>query len=53
MKDKISQLIDRRKAIEDKIEIQAALMTPKSAALVVKLKRRYVVLDKKIAATWE
>ena len=53
MKDKISKLIDRRKALEDEIEIQAALMTPTASALVVKLKRRYVVLDKKIAALWE
>lgn len=53
MQDKISKLIDRRKALEAEIENQAALMTPAAAALVVKLKRRYVVLDKKIAARWE
>jgi hypothetical protein len=53
MKDKISQLINRRKAMEIEIERLAALNTPQAAALIVKIKKRYMVLDKKIARLWE
>jgi hypothetical protein len=53
MKDKISQLIDRRKALGERIEKLLELNAPGSAALVSRLKRRWIVLDKKIAALWE
>ena len=53
MQDKISQLIDRRKALEYRIENILELNAPGSAALVARLKRRWIVLDKKIAALWE
>lgn len=53
MKDKISQLIDRRKAIEAKIEKLSQLNAPGAAFLISRLKRRWIVLDKKIASLWE
>lgn len=53
MKDKISKLIDRRKALGDRIEKLEQLKFFHNAALVARLKRRWIVLDKKIAALWE
>lgn len=53
MQDKISKLIDRRKTLEAEIKRLSALKTPEAAALVLKLSRRYYVLEKKIANLWE
>lgn len=53
MKDKISKLIDRRKALEYRIEKLSQQNEFHNSALISGLKRRWIVLDKKITALWE